>query len=740
MKKLFWHLLTFWLICRGQWVVAQHLPPFTVDRRLNTAYMDSVSALAKKQYRLAIAQPHPAHTDSLRFQALYYLGRMYGWWEGRQDSSLYFSDLLAQQARLHRNIEFEVKAILLSEFYYKDIRADYPQALRLNYQARAVLQRAKQDYQLGWRIDLNLGSLYTISGDHENALKFLNRARALIVKGSGVTPRTTTLYQADIEQKLGAIYDAQSNHAESEKHYLNAEKILEGAGTKTNFGYIYEVLSALYLTMGSYEKSLRYAQKAEALWESIGQPYSIVNNWSILAIGYANTGQHEHALTYAQHVLAYKKPMISARRRAYMALYKVHADRREWQQSLQAYQQYVVLSDSARDAIQDRQLAAFQRKNELELLELRSLQTQLLQTARLQTVQKQAEYDRLLAHTEADALTKKAQLTDQQRLLEQERAQRATNTLLRQQVAQKLDRETFTREAQQQQRIRLFLLTGLVTLCLFTIALAALYQRNQRQKQQIEQLNAGLEQTVLTRTNQLSTANDDLQRANLAIRDSNARIIQAQETERQRIAADLHDDLGGTLATLRRRLDDIRQQLQDQWAAQQLDALEPMIQKSSDDLRRIAHNLMPPEFARLGLHSALEQLVVSQPAQPTRFSFITSGTQHNLPVNTALNVYRIVSEQIQNINKHAQAQRAAVQIIYQADQLSITVEDDGLGSRTVGPANETMGIGVKNSTLRAEYIGATLWRDAGEAGTLVVLDVPYPSSDERSLTQPNSAY
>lgn len=203
------------------------------------------------------------------------------------------------------------------------------------------------------------------------------------------------------------------------------------------------------------------------------------------------------------------------------------------------------------------------------------------------------------------------------------------------------------------------------------------------------------------------------------------RIIRTQETERRRLAADLHDDLGGTLATVRRRLSDIRQRLRDAEAAREIDALEPLIQKSSHDLRRIAHNLMPPEFERIGLRHALQQLVESQPAQPTRFSFLVAGQVRSLPLETELNVYRIVSELVQNVHKHAQARQAAVQVLYYDDYLSITVEDDGLGSRVAKTGNPQVGIGLKSSSLRAEYIGARLWREASEQGMLVVLDVPY---------------
>jgi signal transduction histidine kinase len=202
-------------------------------------------------------------------------------------------------------------------------------------------------------------------------------------------------------------------------------------------------------------------------------------------------------------------------------------------------------------------------------------------------------------------------------------------------------------------------------------------------------------------------------------------VINAQEAERRRLAADLHDDLGGTLATLRRRLGDLCLRLRDPMATEAFAQLEPLVQKSTYDLRRIAHNLMPPEFDRLGLRHALDQLVQSQPIRPTRFSFVVAGQERRLPLDVELNLYRIISELVQNIHKHAEAEQAAVQLLYYEDYLSVTVEDNGLGSQATKKKEIVAGLGLKNSSLRAEYIGARLRRDVTEAGTLIVLDIPY---------------
>ncbi len=220
----------------------------------------------------------------------------------------------------------------------------------------------------------------------------------------------------------------------------------------------------------------------------------------------------------------------------------------------------------------------------------------------------------------------------------------------------------------------------------------------------------------------LQTARHQLEIQNRALQ---ANIIQTQEIEQQRIAQDLHDDLGGTLATIRQRLAHIRQQTPDAATQRAFDDLEPLIEKGGQDLRRIAHNLMPPDFERLGLVASVESLVRSIPPRPTRFEFVASGTMHKLPVSVELNIYRIVSELVQNIQKHANANRASVQLLYEKDQLMVLVDDDGIGIRAEKLANGT-GIGLKNAMLRANYIGASVQRETGEGGTFVVLDVPYP--------------
>lgn len=204
-------------------------------------------------------------------------------------------------------------------------------------------------------------------------------------------------------------------------------------------------------------------------------------------------------------------------------------------------------------------------------------------------------------------------------------------------------------------------------------------------------------------------------------RNATRRIMQAQEDERQQLAADLHDDLGGTLAAL-------QGQLSQQNEAHQTD-LQPSLlltQQAVHDLRLISHHLMPTAFDRKGLRQVIEEAVdLSSRAWPNvQVLFVSFGTEQRLAPEREINTYRILRESLGNALKHAQASRIVVQLIYYDDFLYGSVEDNGIGI-AVSPATGSTGIGLKNIQLRVDYLQAKCVTESGKNGTLVTLEVPY---------------
>ena len=201
------------------------------------------------------------------------------------------------------------------------------------------------------------------------------------------------------------------------------------------------------------------------------------------------------------------------------------------------------------------------------------------------------------------------------------------------------------------------------------------------------------------------------------------RLDEAQEAERQRLAQDLHDDLGQTLATARHALERLP-------AAPASGELRQLLEKASRDLRQISHNLMPVEFERFGLAGVLADTVQKlSDRTDLEIRFARAGEVRRLDPRRELTVFRIASELLGNALRHAEARGVFVQLTYRPDGLSLTVEDDGTGilpkKNTAAPA----GIGLRSVLSRAQYIGASLTTDTGPWGTLHLLEIPYDGSE-----------
>lgn len=195
--------------------------------------------------------------------------------------------------------------------------------------------------------------------------------------------------------------------------------------------------------------------------------------------------------------------------------------------------------------------------------------------------------------------------------------------------------------------------------------------------------------------------------------------IEVQEAERQRIASDLHDELGASIATARRDAEELYKSDLPDSTGRIAERLRDTIATTGQDLRRITHNLMPPNFE---LEEALRYLVERTGEQGAiQFEWGWFGEERPLEREVEINIYRIVSELVNNILKHSGATRASVQLIYYPDMLSLQVEDNGSGFDIKGAQQ---GIGLHSVCARAKYIGAELRIDSGRSGTSVSMTVP----------------
>jgi signal transduction histidine kinase len=190
------------------------------------------------------------------------------------------------------------------------------------------------------------------------------------------------------------------------------------------------------------------------------------------------------------------------------------------------------------------------------------------------------------------------------------------------------------------------------------------------------------------------------------------RIIEAQEAERQRVARELHDSVNQVIASAKMRLRKVEACVALNPAARELFArCDELLVQALEENRRIAHDLRPTDLDELGLADACRNFCRQFQARTslvvkTRFA---QSTQR-CPPATELNLFRIVQEALNNVEKHARARTIRVQIAFQRRGLMLRIQDDGRGfdpAASKAAKRRGEGIGLTNMRERAAILGGT---------------------------------
>lgn len=201
-------------------------------------------------------------------------------------------------------------------------------------------------------------------------------------------------------------------------------------------------------------------------------------------------------------------------------------------------------------------------------------------------------------------------------------------------------------------------------------------------------------------------------------------ILNAEEKERKRIAADLHDGVGQLLSASLMNLNAFFAKNNiDKNANADADRVMRLVTESYDELRSISHQMMPKALAKSGLESAVQELVSGIEPDKLSVSFECSGLGSRLDEEIESVLYRVIQESVNNVIKHANAQKLDIQIHKDEDGISVTIEDDGKGfdPKTL----KKTGIGLKNIYSRVQLQNGSVDIDSQPGkGTLVAIHMP----------------
>ena len=186
-------------------------------------------------------------------------------------------------------------------------------------------------------------------------------------------------------------------------------------------------------------------------------------------------------------------------------------------------------------------------------------------------------------------------------------------------------------------------------------------------------------------------------------------LLRGQEEERNRMARDLHDGLGGLLSGVKLQLGAMKGNLilSEEMGRSFNNALNKL-DESINEMRRVAHNMMPEALLKLGLQQALQDYCDGLSESGNfRITGEFHGLEKRLDASTEVVVYRIVQELLNNAVKHSGADQILAQVMRQELALTITVEDNGKGYEVADPDSK-VGAGLRNIRSRVDYLKGQL--------------------------------
>ncbi len=227
-------------------------------------------------------------------------------------------------------------------------------------------------------------------------------------------------------------------------------------------------------------------------------------------------------------------------------------------------------------------------------------------------------------------------------------------------------------------------------------------------------------------------AEEALQRSEDQLRSLATQILSAQETERKRIALEVHDVLGSSLSAIKFKVEEALHNSNNGKSARLVESLEaviPLVQDTIEEARRIQSDLRPPMLDDLGIIATFSWFC-------RRFESIYSGIrvergisiqEEEVPDYLKIGLFRIAQEAMNNIGKHAGATRVHLGLRKVEGQIELTIRDNGEGfePESLYNGNLKKGLGLASMKERAEFSGGTFCLESS-AGKGTVIRAVWP--------------
>jgi signal transduction histidine kinase len=549
---------------------------------------------------------------------------------------------------------------------------------------------------------LQLSALALIRGDQLRAQHYATRAQAVAQPLCRHQPsaRLARLL-AGIANNLGSAADHQGQYAQAAAHYLDATTYLmpypEQAATLQT---VYTNLGNCLLVLGQPARAASYWRRAVALSPHLSPPPELLPAYLQLAALHL---QNAH-LDSASQALASARPLVHPGSlyagEYYGTLGQYYLRRQQASAARQAFTQALGYATRKGATGYQAQLLLGLAQLDQQAGDLAQARTRLLQSLAL--TEQRGDPQPLATVLQSLAQVEEQAGQGMAALHYFRRSRQLLDTLASAAARRQLNQlETRFRTREQAQQLR-------------SLRQAQATQAQAlRQQRQLSALYLALLLALLG-VGALGLALWQYRRRLAAQRQAQAQaqhaaqaMLYGQETERRRLARDLHDGLGGMLATVRLYLASAGQRpgLPAE-PAHLLAQAAAHLDSTIGELRQVARNLMPEALLTFGLSQALHDLAAARAgAEGPQVQVQLYGLDERLAPALEVEVYRLVQELLANARRHARAQQVLVQLMRHGPELQLVVEDDGCG---FDPAAPQAGVGLRSVRARVQYLGGTL--------------------------------
>jgi signal transduction histidine kinase len=270
---------------------------------------------------------------------------------------------------------------------------------------------------------------------------------------------------------------------------------------------------------------------------------------------------------------------------------------------------------------------------------------------------------------------------------------------------------------------------------------AALSLQRWRREKTLERAYSEMERRVRDRTDELTRANSSLQ-SEIAdrkgkeelLRQLSGHLMTAQDQERRRIARELHDNSGQTLAAIAVNLSRIESLVPD--APPKVKNLvadtAAMAEQTSREIRTVSYLLHPPLLEESGLISAIGWLANGFTQRSGIKTEVDAPAEFDrLPADIEVTIFRIVQETLTNVARHSGSKTAFIKVTRQPGEIVLEVRDEGKGIppeklEKVHGNVSALGVGVAGVWERVRQFGGALEINSNSRGTTVMVVVPLP--------------